>query len=111
MPVIFMLLQKWTFDGKLKIFQISLLPTDSVILNHTVLNLLESMCDNLLSEFPVFYEMYSTELCSLDWLYGVTVLKLLFTVIMNELTVPKYFRKEVLKKENGKSCWNLLTRI
>jgi hypothetical protein len=36
MPVIFMLLQKWTFDGKFQICQISLLPTDSVILDHTV---------------------------------------------------------------------------
>jgi hypothetical protein len=36
MPVMFMLLQKWTFDGKFKICQISLLPTDSVIFDHTV---------------------------------------------------------------------------
>jgi hypothetical protein len=31
MPVMFMPLQKRTFDGKLQICQISLLPTDSVI--------------------------------------------------------------------------------
>jgi hypothetical protein len=37
MPAIFMLLQEWTFDGKFQIWQISLLPTDSVILDHTVL--------------------------------------------------------------------------
>jgi hypothetical protein len=36
MPVMFMLLQKYTFDGKFQICQISLLPTDSVILDHTV---------------------------------------------------------------------------
>jgi hypothetical protein len=34
MPVMFMLLQKLTFDGKFQICQISLLPTDSVILDH-----------------------------------------------------------------------------
>jgi hypothetical protein len=37
MPVMFMLLQKLIFDGKFQICQISLLPTDSVILDHTVL--------------------------------------------------------------------------
>jgi hypothetical protein len=37
MPAIFMLLKKLTFDGKFQIRQISLLPTDSVILDHTVL--------------------------------------------------------------------------
>jgi hypothetical protein len=34
MPVMFMLLQKLTFDGKFQICQISLLPTDSVIPDH-----------------------------------------------------------------------------
>jgi hypothetical protein len=37
MPVMFMLLQKLIFDGKFQICQISLLPKDSVILDHTVL--------------------------------------------------------------------------
>jgi hypothetical protein len=32
MPVMFMLLQKWTFDGKFQICKISLLPTNSVFL-------------------------------------------------------------------------------
>jgi hypothetical protein len=36
MSVMFMLLQKLTFDGKFQICQISLLPTDSVILDHVV---------------------------------------------------------------------------
>jgi hypothetical protein len=36
MPVMFMLLQKLTFVGKFQICQISLLPTDSVMLDHTV---------------------------------------------------------------------------
>jgi hypothetical protein len=36
MPVMFILLPKWTFDGKFQIHQISLLPTDSIILDHTV---------------------------------------------------------------------------
>jgi hypothetical protein len=36
MPVMFMLLQKLTFDGKFQICQISFLPTDAVILDHTV---------------------------------------------------------------------------
>jgi hypothetical protein len=34
MPVMFMLLQKLTFYGKFQIYQISLLPTDLVILDH-----------------------------------------------------------------------------
>jgi hypothetical protein len=38
MSVMFMLLQKLTFDGKFQICQISLLPTDSVILDHAVCN-------------------------------------------------------------------------
>jgi hypothetical protein len=34
--IMFTKLQKWTFDGKFQICQISLLPTDSVILGHGV---------------------------------------------------------------------------
>jgi hypothetical protein len=37
MSVMFMLLQKWTLHGKFQICQISLLPIDSVILDHPVL--------------------------------------------------------------------------
>jgi hypothetical protein len=36
MPVMFVLLQKLTLGGKFQIYKISLLPTDSVILDHTV---------------------------------------------------------------------------
>jgi hypothetical protein len=36
MLVMFILLQKWIFDGKFQICQISLLPTNSVIPDHTV---------------------------------------------------------------------------
>jgi hypothetical protein len=36
MPVMFILLQKLTFDSKFQIHQISLLPRDSIILDHTV---------------------------------------------------------------------------
>jgi hypothetical protein len=41
-----MLLQKWTSDDKFQVCQISLLPTDSVILDHTVVSTFKE-CLNL----------------------------------------------------------------
>jgi hypothetical protein len=45
MSVMFMLLQKLTFNGRFQICQISLLPTASVILDHAVLNMNEKCND------------------------------------------------------------------
>jgi hypothetical protein len=61
MPVMFMLLQKRTFDGKFQICQISLLATDSVTLDHTVLSFTLEICTISISSL-LFILFHNTKL-------------------------------------------------
>jgi hypothetical protein len=60
MPVKFMLLEKRTFDGKFQICQISLSPTDSVILDHTVLSIIFEICISI--SWLLFILFHNTKL-------------------------------------------------